>query len=135
MNENDGRVVSNFILQALRGDNITVYGDGLQTRSFQYVHDLVDGLIALMEGNYTQPVNLGNPDEYTILHFAETIRDIVNPKASIIHLAATEDDPQRRRPDITRAQKELGWQPRFSVKQGVEETVKYFKELLEVGLI
>jgi UDP-glucuronate decarboxylase len=135
MNENDGRVVSNFILQALRGDNITVYGDGLQTRSFQYVHDLVDGLIALMEGNYTQPVNLGNPDEYTILHFAETIRDIVNPKTSIIHLPATEDDPQRRRPDITRAQKELGWQPRFSVKQGVEETVKYFKELLEVGLI
>jgi len=108
MNENDGRVVSNFIMQALKGKNLTVYGNGAQTRSFQYVHDLVDGLIALMNSNYTEPVNLGNPEEFTILQFAEMIRDEVNPSAQIVHLPATTDDPQKRRPSIQRAKKRIG---------------------------
>lgn len=131
MNENDGRVVSNFIMQALKGDDLTVYGDGAQTRSFQYVHDLVDGLIALMAGNHTQPVNLGNPEEYTIREFAEMIRDAVNPKAKIVHLPATTDDPRKRRPDITRAQTQLQWEPRFPVRQGIAETVDYFRRYID----
>ncbi|KAL5038217.1 hypothetical protein BDV3_001633 [Batrachochytrium dendrobatidis] len=131
MNPNDGRVVSNFIMQALKGDDLTIYGDGKQTRSFQYVHDLVDGLIQSMNSNFTQPVNLGNPEEYTITEFATVIRDQVNPKAKIIHTPATLDDPQKRRPDISRAQKEIQWEPKFSVRQGIEETVEYFKLMLE----
>jgi UDP-glucuronate decarboxylase len=131
MNEEDGRVVSNFIMQALENRDLTIYGDGKQTRSFQYVHDLVDGLIALMEGNYTQPVNLGNPDEYTILDFAETIRSQVNKDAKINMLPATVDDPQRRKPDITRAQTFLGWSPRVPVEQGIAETVAYFKSVID----
>jgi UDP-glucuronate decarboxylase len=130
MNEEDGRVVSNFIMQALKGDPITIYGSGVQTRSFQYVHDLVDGLIALMESNYTQPVNLGNPEEYTIKQFAEMIQQEVNPNAKITFLNATQDDPQKRRPDITRAQEKLQWQPRFPVRQGIKETVEYFRNYL-----
>ncbi|KAJ3335916.1 UDP-glucuronic acid decarboxylase 1 [Gonapodya sp. JEL0774] len=123
MNENDGRVVSNFILQALRGKDITIYGDGSQTRSFQYVHDLVDGLIALMHGNFTDPVNLGNPEEFTIQNFAEIVRQIVGQDGvNIVNLDATQDDPHQRRPDITRAKKEIGWEPKFSMKQGIEET-------------
>ncbi|CAO3573272.1 unnamed protein product [Mortierella alpina] len=128
MNENDGRVVSNFIMQALRGDELTIYGDGQQTRSFQYVHDLVDGLILLMNKNYTEPVNLGNPEEYTIREFAEMIRKEINSNVEIMSLPPTEDDPQRRRPDIGRAQRYLGWAPKFSVDQGIRETVQYFKK-------
>ena len=131
MNEEDGRVVSNFIMQALKGDDITVYGDGKQTRSFQYVHDLVDGLIALMAGNFSQPVNLGNPEEYTIREFAEVIRKEINPNAKIVHLPATTDDPQKRRPDITRAQTQISWEPRFPVEQGIKETVEYFRRYLK----
>ncbi|KNC70834.1 hypothetical protein SARC_16633, partial [Sphaeroforma arctica JP610] len=100
MHPNDGRVVSNFIIQALTKSPITIYGDGEHTRSFQYVEDLVDGLIALMNSDYDQPVNLGNPDEYSIKHFAETIVEIVGNKVPITHLAAPVDDPQRRKPDI-----------------------------------
>ncbi|ORX90249.1 NAD(P)-binding protein [Basidiobolus meristosporus CBS 931.73] len=135
MNENDGRVVSNFIMQALRGEELTIYGGGTQTRSFQYIHDLVDGLILLMNSNQTEPCNLGNPDEYTILQFAELIRDQVDKKAALKLLPATVDDPQRRKPDITRARQSLGWEPRFSVVQGIQETVEYFKRQLEAGLI
>lgn len=127
MNENDGRVVSNFIMQALRGDELTIYGDGQQTRSFQYIHDLVDGLILLMNKNYKEPVNLGNPEEYTIREFAEMIRGEINANVEIMSLPPTEDDPQRRRPDIGRAQRHLGWEPKFSVHQGIRETVQYFK--------
>ncbi|KAF9113990.1 UDP-glucuronic acid decarboxylase 1 [Mortierella sp. AM989] len=127
MNENDGRVVSNFIMQALRGDELTIYGDGQQTRSFQYIHDLVDGLILLMNKNYKDPVNLGNPEEYTIREFAEMIRTEINTDVEIMSLPPTEDDPQRRRPDIGRAQKYLSWAPKFSVYQGIRETVQYFK--------
>ncbi|KAH7059550.1 hypothetical protein BKA57DRAFT_445152 [Linnemannia elongata] len=128
MNENDGRVVSNFIMQALRGDELTIYGDGQQTRSFQYIHDLVDGLILLMNRNYKEPVNLGNPEEYTIREFAEMIRNEINADVEIMSLPPTEDDPQRRRPDIGRAQRYLGWNPKFSVYQGIRETVQYFKK-------
>ncbi|TPX34573.1 hypothetical protein SmJEL517_g02879 [Synchytrium microbalum] len=130
MNAEDGRVVSNFVIQALKGVPLTIYGDGAQTRSFQYVHDLIDGLIALMESDTTEPVNLGNPEEYTIKQFAEIIRDVVDNSTEIINMPATTDDPQRRRPDITRAQTKLGWEPKFSVAQGIEETVEYFRSIL-----
>ncbi|KAG0055626.1 UDP-glucuronic acid decarboxylase 1 [Gryganskiella cystojenkinii] len=128
MNEHDGRVVSNFIMQALRGDELTIYGDGQQTRSFQYIHDLIDGLILLMNKDYREPVNLGNPEEYTIREFAEMIRDEINTEVKITGRPPIEDDPQRRRPDIGRAQKHLGWAPKFSVNQGIRETVQYFKK-------
>ncbi|KAI8923544.1 hypothetical protein BC831DRAFT_470594 [Entophlyctis helioformis] len=132
MNPDDGRVVSNFIIQALKGQDITIYGDGMQTRSFQYVHDLVDGLIQTMNANYSQPINLGNPEEYTIGEFATLIRDKVNPKSKIINLPATTDDPQRRRPDIARARKHIDWEPKISVEQGMEETIEYFKKVLKL---
>ncbi|ORY53150.1 NAD(P)-binding protein [Rhizoclosmatium globosum] len=132
MNPEDGRVVSNFIVQALKGEQLTVYGGGKQTRSFQYVHDLIDGMIKLMNSEYSQPVNVGNPEEYTIGQFAEAIRDLVNPKATIADLPMPKDDPQRRKPDITRAKTEIGWEPRFSVMQGVEETVEYFKSIVDI---
>lgn len=135
MNENDGRVVSNFIMQALKGEELTIYGDGLQTRSFQYVHDLVDGLILLMNKDYMEPINLGNPDEYTIREFAELIRNEVNSSSKIKTLPAPTDDPKKRRPDISRAEQILGWKPRWPVKQGIGETVKYFKRQMEAGLI
>ncbi|CAG8564675.1 8627_t:CDS:2 [Funneliformis caledonium] len=135
MNENDGRVVSNFIMQALKGEELTIYGDGLQTRSFQYVHDLVDGMILLMNRDYMEPVNLGNPDEYTIREFAELIRSEVNSSCKIKSLPAPTDDPKKRRPDISRAEQILGWKPRWPVKQGIGETVKYFQRQMEAGLI
>ncbi|PNF40856.1 UDP-glucuronic acid decarboxylase 1, partial [Cryptotermes secundus] len=112
MHMDDGRVVSNFILQALKNEPITIYGHGKQTRSFQYVSDLVDGLIALMASNYTLPVNLGNPTEYTIEEFASMIKRLVGRPSTIKQVAAVEDDPQRRKPDISRAKKYLGWEPK-----------------------
>lgn len=127
MSATDGRVVSNFILQALDNQPITIYGDGQQTRSFQFVHDLVSGLIALMEGDYHLPVNIGNPDERTIKDFAEYIRDSINTNAKIEYKPPVTDDPQQRKPDITIAKKELGWQPQFSTSVGIKETVAYFK--------
>ncbi|WOO77018.1 UDP-glucuronic acid decarboxylase 1 [Vanrija pseudolonga] len=146
MNPYDGRVVSNFILQALKGEDMTVYGDGSQTRSFQYVHDLVDGLILLMNGPETRPVNIGNGHEFTILEFAEAVRDIVediqkeqgvaNPKrVNIIHKELPTNDPQRRRPDTTRAKETLEWQPRWAVRQGVEEMVRYYQSQIAQGNI
>ncbi|KAM3721346.1 UDP-glucuronic acid decarboxylase [Dirofilaria immitis] len=114
MHMNDGRVVSNFILQALRGDPITIYGNGKQTRSFQYVDDLVTGLIRLMGSNCTYPVNIGNPEERTINEFAELIRDLIGSNSSIIHEPEQQDDPQQRKPDISRANEELNWKPNWS---------------------
>ncbi|WVF67436.1 hypothetical protein IAT40_002192 [Kwoniella sp. CBS 6097] len=143
MNPYDGRVVSNFIIQALKGEDMTVYGDGSQTRSFQFVHDLIDGLILLMNGDETRPTNIGSAHEFTILEFAEAVRDIVekvqieegvaNPKkVGIIHKDLPQDDPQRRRADTTRAQETLQWQPQWSVRQGVEEMTRYYyRQLLE----
>lgn len=128
MNWNDGRVVSNFILQALRNEDITVYGNGSATRSFQYVHDLVDGLIALMESDCTEPVNLGNPEEFSIKTFADMVVGLVNeqkdpPSTSrVIYLPAVTDDPHRRKPDISRAKERLRWEPRVTVREGLQET-------------
>eukprot|EP01147_Barroeca_monosierra_P009474 gene9474-1716_t len=132
MHIGDGRVVSNFVIQALQGQPMTIYGNGLQTRSFQYVSDLVQGLVALMNSNYSDPVNIGNPEEYTMKEFAESIRDLVgNKEVKIIHKAATQDDPQRRRPDISRAKKYLGWEPEIHVIDGLRETIAYFRHELQ----
>lgn len=131
MHSNDGRVVSNFVLQALKNEPITIYGNGKQTRSFQYVSDLVDGLVALMNSNYTQPVNLGNPQEHTIEEFAQIIRDLVGGQSKIVEFPAVEDDPQRRKPDISRAKKVLNWEPRVELKVGLKRTIEYFKKELE----
>ena len=196
MHPNDGRVVSNFIIQALQNKDITqrrgaatrgfyfnvppgtrtrvaqfrrtspratiarpkkeatdqrsfstkrldtmspfrhprLYGDGSQTRSFQFVDDLVDGLYKLMNSNYSQPVNLGNPDEYTVAGFAETIKKLTGSKSKIVKLPSTTDDPKQRKPDITTAKKHIGWQPQWSVGRGLAETIAYFeRELKDMG--
>jgi len=133
MHPNDGRVVSNFIVQALTGDPITVYGDGQQTRSFCYISDLVEGLVRLMDtpNGYTGPLNLGNPHEITILELAETIRDLTATDSEIVHEELPEDDPERRCPDISRAQSDLdGWQPGVPLRDGLAETIDYFDSLL-----
>ncbi|HEY9633364.1 MAG TPA: UDP-glucuronic acid decarboxylase family protein [Coleofasciculaceae cyanobacterium] len=127
MLENDGRVVSNFIVQSLKGIPLTVYGSGSQTRSFCYVSDLVEGLMRLMNGDYTGPVNLGNPEEYTILELAQAVQKLVNPDAEIIFKPLPQDDPQRRRPDITKAQSLLGWQPTVPLQEGLKLTVEDFR--------
>ncbi|HIK13829.1 MAG TPA: SDR family oxidoreductase [Leptolyngbyaceae cyanobacterium M33_DOE_097] len=130
MLENDGRVISNFVFQALRGKAITVYGDGSQTRSFCYVSDLVDGLIRLMNGDHTGPINLGNPGEYTILELAQLVQEMVNPDASVRFEPLPQDDPRRRRPDITRAQEYLGWQPSVPLQEGLKATIEDFRARL-----
>lgn len=131
MHPNDGRVVSNFIIQALQNKDLTIYGDGTQTRSFQYVSDLVDGLHALMNGNYDLPVNLGNPDEYTIKDFAEYISELTKTKSKIVYLSKSQDDPTQRKPDITTANREISWSPKVSVKQGLMNTIEYFQKVLD----
>ncbi|HEY9815430.1 MAG TPA: UDP-glucuronic acid decarboxylase family protein [Candidatus Obscuribacterales bacterium] len=130
MLENDGRVVSNFVVQALQGKALTVYGEGSQTRSFCYVSDLVDGLIRLMNGNHIGPVNLGNPDEYTILELAQTIQSMVNPHLEVQFKPLPQDDPRRRQPDITRARTWLGWEPTIPLKQGLDLTISDFRARL-----
>jgi UDP-glucuronate decarboxylase len=127
MLENDGRVVSNFVVQSLRGQPLTVYGDGSQTRSFCYVSDLVDGLMRLMNGEHTGPINLGNPGEYTILQLAQAVQKMVNPDAEIIFKSLPQDDPRRRRPDITKAQTLLNWQPTVPLQEGLKLTVEDFQ--------
>lgn len=131
MHPNDGRVVSNFIIQALQDKPLTIYGEGKQTRSFQYVSDLVNGLHALMNGNYDMPVNLGNPDEYTVKNFAEHIKEMTGSKSEITFLKATKDDPTQRKPDITTAKRELDWEPVVHVKDGLQKTIAYFSRVLE----
>lgn len=133
MHPNDGRVVSNFIIQALQGKDITIYGSGKQTRSFQFVDDLVEGLIRLMNSNYTQPVNLGNPDEYTVGDFATLIKDITKSNSTIKMLPATTDDPQQRRPDITTAKEKIGWAPKVPVREGLTKAIAYFRKELEAS--
>ncbi len=128
MLENDGRVVSNFISQALRNKPITIYGDGLQTRSFCYVSDLVEGLIRLMNNDYIGPINLGNPGEYTILELAQTIQNMINPNAKLIYQSLPEDDPKQRQPDITKAIKYLGWQPTINLQEGLKLTIDDFRD-------
>jgi UDP-glucuronate decarboxylase len=130
MLENDGRVVSNFIAQSLQGKPLTVYGDGSQTRSFCYVSDLVDGLIRLMDGHQTGPVNLGNPEEYTILQLAKNIRDRIDPNQEISFEPLPQDDPRQRKPDISRAKDWLKWQPTIPLDTGLAETIAEFKQRL-----
>lgn len=131
MHPNDGRVVSNFIIQALQNKPMTIYGQGQQTRSFQYVSDLVDGLHKLMNGKYDLPVNLGNPDEYSVNDFAKYIKDMTESKSEIKHLEKSEDDPTQRRPDITTAKREIGWEPQVTVEQGLKKTIEYFQQVLK----
>ncbi|MDH4162373.1 MAG: SDR family oxidoreductase [Nitrospirota bacterium] len=124
----DGRVVSNFIVQALRGNDITVYGQGQQTRSFCYVDDLIDGIVRTMETpDFTGPVNLGNPEEYTILDFAKKIVAMTGSKSKIVYKPLPSDDPTQRQPDITLAKQKLGWQPKVSVDEGLKRTIAFFK--------
>ena len=133
MEPDDGRVVSNFILQALQGKDITIFGDGKQTRSFQYVSDLVEGMIRTMNtgDDFTGPVNIGNPGEFTMLELASEIIDITGSKSKIIHLPLPEDDPMQRQPDITLAKEKLnGWEPKVPLRKGLEKTVAYFDQLL-----
>lgn len=132
MRLDDGRVVPNFIQQALRGEPLTVYGDGSQTRSFCYVDDLIEGIYRLFMSDESLPVNIGNPAEISILEFAETINHLVGNQAGIIKLPEQRlgDDPQRRRPDITRAKELLGWEPKVSLEEGIARTIPYFSEKL-----
>jgi len=129
---NDGRVISNFIVQALRGDDITIYGDGSQTRSFQYVSDLIEGMLRVMatDNSFTGPVNLGNPGEFTMLELAEKVIRMTGSKSRIVFRPLPEDDPKMRRPDISLAKRELDWEPRVSLDEGLEKTIAYFKQKL-----
>ncbi len=132
MHPEDGRVVSNFIVSALRGEALTIYGDGSQTRSFCYVDDLVDGLMAMMatDDTVTGPINLGNPGEFTVGELAEKVRALIGGPSGVDFLALPQDDPVRRRPDITRAKLTLGWEPRVTLDMGLPRTVEYFRSAL-----
>jgi len=129
MHPNDGRVVSNFIVQALKGEPLTIYGDGSQTRSFQYVDDLIEGMIRMMgtREEFTGPVNLGNPFEFTILQLAEMVKKMTNSSSGIIHLPLPQDDPVQRQPNIDLAKKELNWNPSIPLEEGLKKTIDYFK--------
>lgn len=132
MHPNDGRVVSNFIMQSLRNEEITVYGDGSQSRSFCYVEDLVDGLIRLMNSpdDFTGPVNLGNPVEFTILELAEKVIEMTGSKSKISFKPLPSDDPRQRQPDITLARTQLAWEPRINLEEGLKKTIEYFKSIM-----
>jgi len=129
MRVDDGRVISNFIIQALKNKDITIYGDGKQTRSFCYVSDLIDGLIKMMESNEYGPINLGNPEEFTILDVAKKIIKLTDSKSKLKFLDSLEDDPKLRKPDITKAKTLLKWKPKISFEEGLQKTIKYFKEV------
>ncbi|PNS07325.1 UDP-glucuronic acid decarboxylase family protein [Solilutibacter silvestris] len=132
MHPNDGRVVSNFIMQALRGVDITLYGDGEQTRSFCYVDDLIDGFIKVMEtmDDFTGPVNIGNPSEFSMRQLAELVVELTNSRSKIVHAPLPPDDPRQRQPDISLARQTLGWEPKVKLRQGLERTIQYFEQLL-----
>jgi UDP-glucuronate decarboxylase len=130
MAKDDGRVVSNFINQALNNEDITIYGDGNQTRSFQYVEDLINGVIKIMDQDETVgPINLGNPDEFTILELAEKVIKLTNSKSKIIYKDLPGDDPKKRKPDISKAKKSLNWKPKISLNNGLNKTIDYFKNI------
>jgi UDP-glucuronate decarboxylase len=133
MHPNDGRVVSNFIVQALQGKDITIYGDGQQTRSFCYVDDLIDAMVKMMnsEEGFTGPVNIGNPGEFTMLQLAETILKLSGSKSKIIYQPLPSDDPKQRQPNIDLAKDKLGWQPKVNLEDGLKETIAYFKSIVK----
>lgn len=131
MRLDDGRAVPNFIGQALRGEPLTVYGDGLQTRSFCFYSDLIEGIYRLLQSDYTEPVNLGNPTEMKLLDFALLINELVGNKAGIVYQPLPVDDPKRRQPDITRARQVLGWEPKVGLEEGLEQTIEWFKQALQ----
>lgn len=132
MDIGDGRVVSNFIVQALRGEDITIYGDGSQTRSFCYVDDLIEGMVRLMNSRdgFTGPVNIGNPGEFTIKELAEIVIELTDSKSKLVYKELPQDDPTQRRPDITLAKKELDWEPTIQLKEGLGKTIEYFREVI-----
>jgi UDP-glucuronate decarboxylase len=132
MHPNDGRVVSNFIVQALQDKDITIYGDGSQTRSFCYVDDLIDAMIKMMnsEKGFTGPVNIGNPGEFTMLQLAEMVLKLSNSKSKIIYQPLPSDDPKQRQPNIDLAKTKLGWQPKVNLEDGLKETITYFKRMI-----
>lgn len=134
MNPFDGRVVSNFIVQALKGENITIYGDGKQTRSFQFVDDLVDGMITMMgtKDTFHGPVNIGNPNEFSMIELAEKVLELTKSNSKIIYMPLPQDDPMQRQPDITLAHKELnGWKPKIELSEGLGATIKYFEKVIK----
>ena len=131
MRPEDGRVVSNFIVQALRGEPITIYGDGSQSRSFCYVSDLVEGIYRLFQSDRTEPTNLGNPSEFTVAELAELVLDLTGSRSPVVRKPLPEDDPKVRQPDITHAQTALGWQPRVPLRDGLARTIEYFSRRLE----
>ena len=127
MRPDDGRVVTNFVVQALRGEPLTLYGDGTQTRSFCYVDDQIDGQLALFDSSYVGPVNIGNPDEYTIAQLAELVIEITGSRSTVEHRPLPQDDPMQRQPDITLARRELGWEPKVDVREGLTRTIDWFR--------
>ena len=133
MDPNDGRVISNFVNQALRGEDITVYGDGKQTRSFCYVDDLIEGIVRMMNSaeNITGPVNLGNPGEFTMLQLAEEVLGQIDSGSKLVFCDLPKDDPKQRRPDITKAEQLLGWEPKVPLREGLVKTIAYYRELME----
>jgi len=135
MHPNDGRVVSNFIVQALQGQNITVFGDGQQTRAFCYVDDLIEGFVRLMKSadDVTGPINLGNPGEFTMLELAQNVIDLTGSRSKIVHKPLPADDPRQRKPDISKAKGTLGWEPKVPLKEGLKKTIVYFEELLKTA--
>lgn len=133
MNTNDGRVVSNFIVQALRNKDITIYGDGMQTRSFQYIDDLIEGIVRMMDtpDDFLGPVNIGNPGEFTMLELAQKVIEMINSKSKIVFMPLPSDDPKQRRPDITLAKERLeGWTPQVKLEDGLRKTIEYFESML-----
>lgn len=132
MDPEDGRVVSNFVIQALKNDDLTVYGDGLQTRSFQYIDDLIEGLVAMMnnKSNFSGPVNMGNPDEFSVLELAQKILELIpESKSKIVYKPLPQDDPKQRKPDIRLAKKELCWEPKVKLEEGLKKTIDYFRKI------
>lgn len=132
MHPNDGRVVSNFIVQALKGEDITIYGDGRQTRSFCYVDDLIEGMVRLMNSRdgFLGPVNIGNPGEFTMMELAEKVIQLTDSKSRIVFKELPQDDPKQRKPVIERAEKELGWKPRITLDEGLKKTIAYFRQIV-----
>lgn len=132
MHPNDGRVVSNFIVQALKGEDITIYGDGKQTRSFCYVDDNIDGMYRLMNSRdgFTGPVNIGNPGEFTMLELAELVIELTNSKSKLVYMPLPQDDPLQRKPIIDLAKKELGWEPKIQLREGLQKTIAYFESVI-----